>query len=311
MANGLIDAVSNERIEAAVDLTLCLRAQQNEAPLRSLAWAAVKETFPACVTGAEDAVEHHLSAMQAALAADVLQRAERRLGEPSQAAAREYSSPPCMMHELDPAFVGHPERPGPPAQMPAASTAQEWEEVRLWRKAKRTVLIERRLAMPVAERAVRSKAITAALVQALPFRPGALIGFYWPFKGEYDPRPLARSLHARGTRLALPVVLEKAKPVIFREWWPGIPMTHGVWDIPVPEAGDPVAPDVLLVPLVGFDRQRYRLGYGGGYYDRTLAALPARPQAIGVGFELSQIATIHPQSHDIAMDLIVTERGTV
>ncbi len=65
------------------------------------------------------------------------------------------------------------------------------------------------------------------------------------------------------------------------------------------------------MPLVGFDRQRYRLGYGGGYYDRTLAVLPAKPQAIGVGFELSQVATIHPQPHDIAMDLIVTERGTV
>jgi len=311
MANELIDAMSNERIEAAVDRTLRLCAQQDGAPLGSLAWAAVDETFCTCMTGAEDAFEHPLSAMHAALAADMLRRAERRVGEPSQAGARECSSPPCMMHELDPAFVGHPERPNPPAQMPAASTAQEWEEVRLWRKAKRTVLIERRLAMPAAERAVRSEAITAALVQVLPPCPGALIGFYWPFKGEYDPRSLARSLHARGTRLALPVVVEKAKPVIFREWWPGIPMTRGVWNIPVPEAGDPVSPGVLLVPLVGFDRQRYRLGYGGGYYDRTLAVLSAKPQAIGVGFELSQVATIYPQPHDIAMDLIVTERGTV
>ena len=173
------------------------------------------------------------------------------------------------------------------------------------------MLIERRLALPTAGRAVRSEAITAALIQILPSCPGALIGFYWPFKGEYDPRPLARLLHANGTRLALPVVVEKAKPVIFREWWPGIPMTHGVWNIPIPEAGDPVAPDVLLVPLVGFDRQGYRLGYGGGYYDRTLAALPAKPRAIGVGFELSRITTIHPQPHDVAMDLIVTERRTV
>ena len=212
-----------------------------------------------------------------------------------------YSSPACMMHELDPAFIGHAET------LPAAGSAQDWDEVRLWRKAKRAVLIERRLAMTSVERAARSEAITAALLQALPSRPGALIGFYWPFKGEYDPRALARRLHAQGIRLALPVVVQKAKPVIFREWWPGIPMANGIWNIPAPAAGDPVAPDVLLVPVVGFDRQNYRLGYGGGYYDRTLAA-PIRPRTIGVGFELSRIATIHPQPHDIPMDQVVTER---
>ena len=310
MANGLTDVVSKERIEAAVNLILRLRAQQNGAPLQSLAWAAVEETFLTCVTGADDAVEHHLSAMHAALVADVLQRAERCLGEPAQAGTREYSSPPCMMQELDPAFMEYPERPSPPAGLPTARVVQDWEEVRLWRKAKRAVLIERRLAMPATKRVARSEAITAALVQVLSSCPGALIGFYWPFKGEYDPRPLVRSLHAKGTRLALPVVVEKAKPLIFREWWPGVPMASGIWNIPVPEAGEPVLPDVLLVPLVGFDCQGYRLGYGGGYYDRTLAALLARPRAIGVGFKLSQISTIHPQQHDLPMDLVVTERGT-
>ncbi len=212
-----------------------------------------------------------------------------------------YSSPACMMHELDPAFTGHAET------LPAAGAAQDWDEVRLWRKVKRAVLIERRLAIPAAERATQSEAIAAALLQVLPSRPGVLIGFYWPFKGEYDPRALARSLHAQGMRLALPVVVQKAKPVIFREWWPGIPMANGLWNIPVPAAGGPVAPDVLLVPVVGFDRQNYRLGYGGGYYDRTLAAAPTRPRTIGVGFELSRIATIHPQPHDIPMDQVVPQ----
>ena len=98
---------------------------------------------------------------------------------------------------------------------------------------------------------------------------------------------------------------------IFREWWPGIPMTHGVWHIPVPAEGEPVSPDILLAPLVGFDGRKYRLGYGGGYYDRTLAGLVTKPRVVGVGFELSRIPTIHPQSHDIPMDLIVTERRTV
>jgi 5-formyltetrahydrofolate cyclo-ligase len=221
------------------------------------------------------------------------------------------SSPPCSLHELDPAFTEHAGQSGTPARCPAAVAGQDWEEVRLWRKVKRAVLIERRLAIPATERATRSEAITAVLSQILSLPPGALVGFYWPFKGEYDPRPLARSLHAKGVRLALPVVVEKSKPLIFREWWPGVPMARGVWNIPVPAAGDPVAPDVLLAPVVGFDKRRYRLGYGGGYYDRTLAALPAKPRAIGVGFELAQVATIHPQPHDIAMDLVVTERRAV
>ncbi|MFC7555271.1 5-formyltetrahydrofolate cyclo-ligase [Pseudoroseomonas wenyumeiae] len=187
---------------------------------------------------------------------------------------------------------------------------EDWAEIRLWRKVKRAALIEKRLAMPAATRAAHSEAITAALHQVLASCSGQRIGFYWPFKGEYDPRPLARVLHAGGRRLALPVVVEKARPMVFREWWPGAPMTHGIWNIPVPAAGEPVAPNLLLVPLVGFDARQFRLGYGGGYHDRTLASLPARPRTIGLGFELARIATIHPQPHDIAMDLIVTEART-
>ena len=236
-------------------------------------------------------------------------RVERPLGEPVQAEAVECSSPPCVLHELDLAFMEHPDRPSPTTGSPTATAVQDWEEVRLWRKAKRAVLIERRLAMPAAERAAYSEAITVALLQDLLSFSAALIGFFWPYKGEYDPRPLVRSLNAKGTRLALPVVVEKAKPLIFREWWPGMAMTSGIRNIPVPATGGPVAPDVLLVPMIGFDRQAYRLGYGGGYYDRTLGALPTRPRTVGIGFGFSQIATIHPQPHDIPMDLVVTEQG--
>ena len=139
--------------------------------------------------------------------------------------------------------------------------------------------------------------------------PAGTVGFYWPFKGEYDPRPLARLLHARGVRLALPVVVEQARPVAFRAWWPGMRTRPGIWDIPVPDEGDWVRPEVLLVPLLGFDLRGYRLGYGSGYYDRTLAAaMPSPPLAIGVGFEIGRLETIHPQPHDVPMDLIVTER---
>lgn len=181
--------------------------------------------------------------------------------------------------------------------------------MRLWRKAKRTILIERRQAMTPAEREENGAAITAMLERVLADHPGALVGAYWPFRGEYDPRPMMQALHARGVRLALPVVIEKAMPMIFRPWWPGASMVSGVWNIPVPAEGETVVPDILLAPVVGFDGDNYRLGYGGGYYDRTLAAMSKRPRAIGVGFERSRIATVYPQSHDIPLDQIVTERG--
>ncbi|MFC3124181.1 5-formyltetrahydrofolate cyclo-ligase [Pseudoroseomonas globiformis] len=231
------------------------------------------------------------------------------LPQDERAELKGYSSPACLLHELDTSFQDL--QPGVTlAPGPKVSAAQDWEEVRLWRKAKRMALIDRRLGLTTVSRAARSEAITATLEHILSRCSGSLIGFYWPFKGEYDPRALVRALHSRGRRFALPVVAGRAAPLVFREWWPGKPMAQGAWNIPIPATGDPVEPDLLLVPLVGFDRRRFRLGYGGGFYDRTLAARPVRPRTIGVGFEISRIATIHPQLHDIPMDLIVTETGS-
>ena len=188
---------------------------------------------------------------------------------------------------------------------------RDWDEVRRWRKAQRAELTAKRLAVPRDDRVRWDGAVTALLEQALP-APGRLrIGFYWPFKGEHDPRALARSLRDRGARLCLPVVVERARPLAFREWWPGMRMASGVWGIPAPAEGEWVQPEVLLVPLLGFDGAGYRLGYGGGYYDRTLAAMPAKPLAIGLGYELLRLTTIHPQPHDVPMDLVVTERQAV
>lgn len=203
------------------------------------------------------------------------------------------ASPPCFMHELDPSWFGPP----------------DWEEVRAWRRSERARLIACRAAVPLVERQARDRVITGHLRAALPDLAARHIGFYWPFKGEYDPRPLVRALHREGARLALPVVANRAQPMLFRPWRPGVRMTKGIWDIPVPAEGQPVLPDTLLVPLVGFDARGYRLGHGGGYYDRTLAAMPHRPRAIGIGFESLRLPTIHPQPHDIPMDLIVTEHG--
>lgn len=161
-------------------------------------------------------------------------------------------------------------------------------------------------------RARHNVAITGALEKLL--SPDMIIGFYWPIRGEYDARKLVAALIDRGAHAAMPVVVEKSAPLIFRDWHPGTRMANGFWDIPVPAEGEPVIPTALLVPLVGFDDRGYRLGYGGGYYDRTLASLPAKPFAIGVGYELSHLGTIYPQPHDIPMSAIVTEgrvlRGT-
>jgi 5-formyltetrahydrofolate cyclo-ligase len=185
-------------------------------------------------------------------------------------------------------------------------TAMEnWVDIRSWRKGERARLIPERMALRGELRRHHNTAITAALRKLLSAR--MVIGFYWPIRGEYDARNLVRGLLDQGARAALPVVVQKGAPLIFRDWRPDTPMASGFWDIPVPAKGEPVIPTTLLVPLVGFDELGFRLGYGGGYYDRTLASLPAKPLAIGVGYELSHLETIYPQPHDIPMSMIVTE----
>ena len=182
---------------------------------------------------------------------------------------------------------------------------ENWDEIRRWRKAERARLIAERMALRGEPRARHNAAITRSLEPLL--SPEMLIGFYWPIRGEYDARKLVTGLLDRGARAAMPVVVQKGAPLIFRRWHPGVRMENGFWDIPVPAEGEPVIPTTLLVPLVGFDEKGYRLGYGGGYYDRTLASFPTRPLAIGVGYEFARLETIHPQPHDIPMSLIVTE----
>jgi 5-formyltetrahydrofolate cyclo-ligase len=114
------------------------------------------------------------------------------------------------------------------------------------------------------------------------------------------------SAHARGIRVALPVVVAEAMLLVFREWHPRARLEPGVWNIPVPAEGTEVTPTVVIAPLVGFDPNGYRLGYGGGFFDRTLAAHVPRPLAISVGHPVGSLPTIYPQPHDIPMDWIVT-----
>jgi len=179
-----------------------------------------------------------------------------------------------------------------------------------WRKARRAALLAQREAVPEETRRALNETITAHLVAGFPELRGMIVGLYWPFRGEFDPRFAIRHFRGLGGRAALPQVVEKRKPLRFLEWWPGVDLdTSGVYGLPVPIGTDAVTPNALLIPPIGFDAQGYRLGYGGGYFDRTLASLDPQPLKIGVGFEISRIETIRPQPHDIPMDFIVTEAG--
>ncbi|MGH1575071.1 5-formyltetrahydrofolate cyclo-ligase [Methylobacterium sp. P31] len=198
-----------------------------------------------------------------------------------------------------------PEVTGSGPALPAANA--DWPTIRDWRKETRDRLIARRVGISAEDRSAWSERISRALELALEPYAGRLIGFYWPFRGEHDPRGVLTAMRERGSRLALPVIVERGQPLVFRGWSPGSLMVQGTWKIPIPESGESVFPDVLVVPLVGFDRQGYRLGYGGGFYDRMIAAMPERPRTIGVGFELGRLETIYPQPHDIPLERIITE----
>ncbi|MEO8836389.1 MAG: 5-formyltetrahydrofolate cyclo-ligase [Caldimonas sp.] len=180
-----------------------------------------------------------------------------------------------------------------------------------WRKAERQRIIAARLALSPSERRRHSLAIASHLGEAIGDVSGRTVAVYWPFRGEPNLRRWMEGVAARGATCALPVVVAKQAPLVFRAWRPGTRMCGGIWNIPVPADGAEVVPDVVVSPVVGFDPRCYRLGYGGGYYDRTLAAMTKPPRIIGVGFALAAIATIHPLPHDIAMHAIVTELGTV
>ncbi|MGA8757705.1 MAG: 5-formyltetrahydrofolate cyclo-ligase [Stellaceae bacterium] len=182
-------------------------------------------------------------------------------------------------------------------------------EVKAWRRDERKRLLALRTGAPAADRRSWGDAIEARLWEVLAKRTGITLGVYWPFQAEFDPRPLVHRLIAEGFSAALPVVVDKKGPLEYRLWRPDEPLVDGVWGIPIPQRRQVVVPQAVLAPLVGFDRGCYRLGYGGGYFDLTLAAASPRPLAIGVGFELSRIETIYPQEFDAPMDLIVTEAG--
>lgn len=182
-------------------------------------------------------------------------------------------------------------------------------ELSAWRKERRIALLEAREAMSFEEHLEKSLRILDGLsVLFKSLSRSGVVGFYWPFRREVSVRPFIEALLQRGGSAALPVVVAKGQPLAFRMWEPGSPMARGVYDIPHPTEGAPVQPDVLIVPLVGFDSACYRLGYGGGFYDRTLSASEKKVVTLGVGFEMAMVESIRPQAYDVPMDFIVTER---
>ena len=214
-----------------------------------------------------------------------------------------FSSPPCYAAEVAPEYFD-----------PLAVDPEQARDVARWRKAERTRLRAARLALSVAERKEIGEALAGYLRQVLQDRfggaQGKVLSAYWPIKGEPDLRPLMADLHEGGVTVTLPLVETKAAPLTFRRGTPETRMVRGDWNIPVPPPDAPVVtPDIALAPLVGWTADGYRLGYGGGYFDRTLAALSPKPFVVGIGINAAQLKTIYPQPHDIPLDLILTEKG--
>jgi 5-formyltetrahydrofolate cyclo-ligase len=179
------------------------------------------------------------------------------------------------------------------------------------RAALRREKLAARMALDEKTRAGLSAAIEAHLVALLlPLAPQTL-AFCAPVRGEFDARPLASRLIEQGWRAAMPVVKAVDAPMSFHAWTLTSAMSSDRYGIPIPAGGAALIPDIVLLPLVAFDAQGFRLGYGGGYFDRTLAAMVPRPQAIGVGFELGRVADIRPRPHDIRLDAVVTEAGVL
>jgi 5-formyltetrahydrofolate cyclo-ligase len=185
-----------------------------------------------------------------------------------------------------------------------------WPEVKAWRRDARQKMLAARAAMTMAVREDLSRRLIEQIRPVLKDRP-APVSFYWPIKAEPDLKPLMRALDEAGIEVCLPVCIKLGEPLTFRRWTKGAKMERGFWDIPVPADPTEAQPRTLIAPIVGYDGAGYRLGYGGGFFDRTLAKFGGDAAAIGIGWSMFRLATIHPQPHDIRMSAIVTETGVL
>lgn len=185
-----------------------------------------------------------------------------------------------------------------PAPLALAEQRRQW----------RAELIKRRRDMPALERAAADRALHRQLQQVLSTLTTGVVGLYWPIQAEFDARPAVVEWLGQGAgRLAaMPVVVARDAPLRFRQWGPDSVMQPAGFGTSVPAEGDWVQPTALVIPLVGFDAAGYRLGYGGGYYDRTLASIHPSPRTWGVGYACCRLDSIVPQEFDLKLDCILT-----
>jgi 5-formyltetrahydrofolate cyclo-ligase len=183
------------------------------------------------------------------------------------------------------------------------------------KRSLRKQLIEQRLKLP--DRLHRAEMLQRVMRVWLVGRSDTVIGAYWPIKGEFDPLPALHRWKEDGElldelqlrRIGLPVVDKERQTLKFHAWFPGCPMEEDAFAIPKPKDTEVVVPTLLFVPCVGYGAGGVRLGYGGGFYDRTLAQLQPRPYTVGLGFAAGFVPNLEPEAHDVPLDTILTELG--
>lgn len=174
--------------------------------------------------------------------------------------------------------------------------------------ALRRTLLANRQAIALEVRQQWDRSISVRVLAWLNANPVRRLGVYWPIRSEPDLRELYRTLSSHGVELALPVVTSRDAPLAFARWQPGAPLIKDAFGAMVPQDADNVLmPDALLIPCVGFNIDNIRLGYGGGFYDRTLAAMP-RPLAVGVAYECCR-AEFGADTFDVPLDVVITEQA--
>ncbi|HVZ42356.1 MAG TPA: 5-formyltetrahydrofolate cyclo-ligase [Ramlibacter sp.] len=185
------------------------------------------------------------------------------------------------------------------------------------KRALRKRLIEQRLKMP--DRLQRAEHLQSVMRVWLVGRSDTVIGAYWPIKGEFDPLPALHRWKEDGElldepqlrRIGLPVVDKQHGTLKFHAWFPGCPMEEDAYGIPKPKDTEVVVPTLLFVPCVGYGLGGYRLGYGGGFYDKTLAGLRPKPYTVGLGYSNAFLLDLKPEPHDVPLDALLNEQGVV
>jgi 5-formyltetrahydrofolate cyclo-ligase len=185
------------------------------------------------------------------------------------------------------------------------------------KKALRAALIEQRNQLP--DRQARADLLQRVMRIWLVGRPDIVIGAYWPIKGEFDPLPALHRWKEDGElldqpqprRIGLPVVNKENHTMTFHAWYPGCPMEEDAYGIPKPKDTEVITPTLLFAPCVGYGPGGYRLGYGGGFYDRMLASLSPKPFSVGLGFGMGFLPDFAPEPHDMPLDAILNDFGVV